>query len=259
MKGIIYYYSNTGNTKLAIEYLAYQLTSVSFTLFDMTCQESIDPGGFDLVGFATYADFLSPPELFRRFVGKLPHQKNKPAFVFNSYGHFSAGTRAHLYKRVSRRGFTVIAAHTLHMPENYAPMICMDVKNVHAPDERQMQSFNSFISQLDSLLQSGPVSRTPCSLPLHERLWPPFPRWLGKWQMGPKFIDTDKCTRCSLCARGCPYGAISIDDLPRFSESKCAACWRCYNRCPTQAIYTKKYRGRGHYPQPLPAVKEKLS
>lgn len=258
MKGIIFYYSNTGNTKCAIDYLTKKCSSISFTLFDLTRNNPPDPAGFDLVGFATYADFLSPPELFRRFVHKLPRQANKPSFVFNSYGNFNAGTLVHLCRTVSRQGFSVIAAHALHMPENYAPMICMGVANEQAPDKEQMASFDAFITHLDVLATSGSTPHPACVLPLRERLWPAFPRWLGKWQMGPKYVDNENCTRCGLCVRGCPYGAIHMDDLPRFTESKCAACWRCYNRCPTQAIYTKKYRGRGHYPQPLPAVKEKL-
>lgn len=258
MKGVIYYYSNTGNTKIAMEYLVKGIASVSFTLVDMTGKEFIKPDSFDIVGFATYADFLSPPELFKQYVARLPRQRRKPAFVFNSYGNFNAGTLAHLHRCIHRKGFTVIGTHALHMPENIAVMICMGIANEHAPDERQMKRFDEFISGLEEKIRSGIDACPETVLPLRERLWPAFPRWLGKWQMGPKFVDDTACTRCGLCAAGCPYGAIIMDDLPRFRESKCAACWRCYNRCPTQAIYTKKYRNRGHYPQPLPAVREKL-
>ena len=259
MNGVIYYYSNTGNTRLAMEYMAKRMQSVTFTLVDITVDPFISPDTFDLAGFATYADFLSPPDLIRRFIRKLPHQNNKPAFIFNSYGNLNAGTLAHLHRCVGSRGFTIIAAHALQMPANNVPLRCMGIVNEQAPDTRQMERFDTFISNLDKLTATGgSVPQESVMLPLKERIWPSFPRWLGKWQMGPKFVDAAACTRCGLCARGCPYGAIRMDDLPRFTEPKCAACWRCYNRCPTRAIYTRKYRGRGHYPAPLPAVREKL-
>jgi Fe-S-cluster-containing hydrogenase component 2 len=40
--------------------------------------------------------------------------------------------------------------------------------------------------------------------------------------------------------------------------SKCYGCWSCYNHCPKKAIYTRKFRGVGHYPKPNDLLKEKL-
>jgi len=46
--------------------------------------------------------------------------------------------------------------------------------------------------------------------------------------------------------------------VPRFDESLCYGCWACYNRCPVQAIYTKKLRGKGHYPGPTEELRKKI-
>ncbi len=258
MKVLFYYYSNMGNTRAACDYIMRNLPEVEWTLHDITLKEQFQSDHFDVIGFATWSHFLTSPELFHRFVKSLPRSENKPAFVFNTFGNFNAGTLAHLCHCISGRGYRIIAADALHMPDTRPVMICMNNANTDAPGQEEMLTFNRFISNIGTLLSGDPSTAPEVTLQPSRRFALRLPRWLGVWQMGPKFVDATACTRCGLCAAGCPYGAITMDDLPRFRESKCAACWRCYNRCPTQAIYTKKYRNRGHYPQPLPAVKEKL-
>lgn len=77
--------------------------------------------------------------------------------------------------------------------------------------------------------------------------------------MGEKYVVEEFCTECGVCEKGCPYGAIWLDPKPVFNMDRCHGCWSCYNHCPERAIYTKKYRGAGHYPRPSDLLREKLS
>ena len=76
--------------------------------------------------------------------------------------------------------------------------------------------------------------------------------------MGEKFVDEMLCKECGLCARGCPYNAITLNPKPQFDMTKCYGCWYCYNHCPEKAIYTEKFRGEGYYPKPNDQIQEKL-
>ena len=160
-------------------------------------------------------------------------------------------------------GFRVIIGHSLHTPESYPPMVARGRGNEYAPTSKEMNAFEAFIEELERVLEEAAagVEVKPRSVPISplNRLLPVYARTKAREDMGVKHIDEGLCTECSVCARICPYGAIELKPKPVFDMSKCYGCWGCYNRCPEKAIYTKKFRGIGHYPKPHERLREKLS
>jgi len=261
MKCLLCYFSGSGNTKLACEYLTRKITEVTFDLYDITSETQAQFDTYDIVGFACFADFLGPSKRMISFINSLPKQSGKYAFVFNTFGNFNGATSAVLQRLVTKKGFDVIAGHALHMPENIPNMIMMGLANTQAPDEKEMAAFTAFIDRMNALVtkfKAGDIIQT-LVLPLGERILFPIPRFAGKMMMGRKMIDTEKCTQCGICVRKCPYGAMRMETYPCFDEQKCGACWVCYNHCPSKAIYTKHFRGVAHYPEPIDEVKKKLT
>lgn len=51
----------------------------------------------------------------------------------------------------------------------------------------------------------------------------------------PKLI-VEKCTRCMICEKVCPYFAITMEDQITFDEDKCFSCGLCIVKCPVHAI-----------------------
>jgi heterodisulfide reductase subunit A len=53
-------------------------------------------------------------------------------------------------------------------------------------------------------------------------------------------VDEDKCTSCGICARVCPYNAITVDKRNKrpavVIEAACAGCGTCAAECPFDAI-----------------------
>jgi len=59
-------------------------------------------------------------------------------------------------------------------------------------------------------------------------------------------INTDECTFCGMCAKVCPYNAITAPDKkkgihPRVIEASCAGCGTCGADCPTGAITMRHF------------------
>lgn len=53
-------------------------------------------------------------------------------------------------------------------------------------------------------------------------------------------VDEDKCTSCGICARVCPYNAITVDKKNKrpavVIEAACAGCGTCAAECPFDAV-----------------------
>jgi dihydroorotate dehydrogenase (fumarate) len=49
-------------------------------------------------------------------------------------------------------------------------------------------------------------------------------------------LNEDKCTKCELCVRVCPYFAITMEDKITFDHNKCFGCGLCITKCPTKAL-----------------------
>jgi Na+-translocating ferredoxin:NAD+ oxidoreductase RNF subunit RnfB len=55
------------------------------------------------------------------------------------------------------------------------------------------------------------------------------------------YIDPEKCTGCTLCAKKCPVEAITGEpkQVHFIDNEKCVRCGQCIASCRFEAIYTK--------------------
>jgi ferredoxin/flavodoxin len=257
-KGVICYFSSTGNTKLACEYIVRHSVNIRYSLFNIVADTGLNLDEYEVVGFATFADYLGPQTVFTDFIRSLPRQSGKRAFAFNTFGLLNGGTLKTISKCLKTKGFDVFAHHALHMPESIATMIVLGLDSKQAPNLRELEKFKHFAAYVGNT-DAFTGGQRHYKLSLIDRISFSWPRWVSSITMGAKKIDGSLCTKCGLCIKICPYQAISMHDFPVFDQSKCHGCYGCYNRCPPKAIYTKMFRGKGHYREPPDAVKKKLA
>jgi NADH-quinone oxidoreductase subunit I len=58
---------------------------------------------------------------------------------------------------------------------------------------------------------------------------------------GKPVYDSNKCVYCTLCAKKCPAGALTVDRANKtwtLDEDKCVSCGTCAEVCPKNAIIT---------------------
>lgn len=262
MEAAICYYSGSGNTELACQYLAEQIQAVGFDFIDATETHQPNLAPYDVVGFATFTDFFAPPQRFRSFLTGLSPQEGTYAFVFNTYGSFSGKTLKVLADLAAARGYRILLGHSLHTPESYPPLNALGIRSESAPGPRELEAFEKFIDRLSTKIETLQAGGEPeiegAQLSLLERLMPALPRTTSQTLMSDKGVDAERCTECGTCVAVCPYGAIQLDPKPVFDDTRCYACWACYNHCPEQAIHTERFRDVGHYAQPNAELREKL-
>ena len=149
MKGLIFYFSGTGTTKLAIQYIASKINNIEFDFHDMNNKSIPDINQYTILAFATYAQFFSPPQYVKDFIESINKEEKKYAFVFNTYGLINGNTLSILGDLVKKRGDKLIAGFALNTPESSPIMIKYKVSE-NAPNERELIKFNEFIRNLDN-------------------------------------------------------------------------------------------------------------
>ena len=262
MKGIICYYSGSGNTKLACNYIKNKIKNADFDLYNIVKSDVPDFSKYDFAGFASFTDFGAPPKLLYSFIDKIDNQNGKNAFVFNTYGFMSGGTLKSMEQLLNSKGYNVLSGFTLHTPESYPPMRKRNKAFDDSPNTTELQRFDDFIQLLDKqindLKSDVEIQNVKIKSPFSS-LFLKFSREKAKKDFGIQNVDEQKCEECGVCMKGCPYEAITMNPKPIFNHHICAGCWYCYNHCKQKAIYTPKFTGKHQYPKPSEALNNKLN
>lgn len=262
MYGAILYFSLTGNTRMACEYIKGRAKNVEFDVINMRDGRK-DLSKYDLVGFATYSEGFSIAKYVKNYIDAMEKVKDKPAFVFSTFGRNNGATTWILAKWVRKKDYKVVLDYALHTPENHPPTIKTDQSYENSPDAQELSELNAFIDRLSELCLKiknkeniGPkeVEVKPIYKIMPELNSP----YLSRRIMGSKMADAKLCIKCGKCAKSCAYLAIKMNGFPEFIEKQCHGCWACYNICPKKAIYTKRFRQYANYPKPNKLLEEKL-
>ena len=75
------------------------------------------------------------------------------------------------------------------------------------------------------------------------RPYPEQPREYPDRTRGHVEVDIDTCVLCSLCARKCPTGAITVDRAAKLWEIErfgCIQCGCCVETCPKKCLSMKQ-------------------
>lgn len=262
-RGAIIYFSTTGNTKLACEYLSNRIPQIDFDLIDILDLKGVDLTVYESVGFATYCDFQGPPLLMLSSIGSLPKTNGKPSFILITYAAIHGHTMLAMRNAIEERGYRVLSGHAMRMPENYSPLRKKGMKGDEKPDAKDLEGFQNYIRALSDLLVAHHLGKNVDKSRIRIGFFNTFfrgkDRYKAKKEMGPKKVDLGLCTKCGMCERSCPYNAVKLDPTPKFDEDLCMGCFSCYNLCPIGAISTSKLTNEYRYPGPSEDLKKRMS
>ena len=130
-------------------------------------------------------------------------------------------TLVELEDTAKQSGFRVIAAVAAIAEHSIARQFASG-----RPDEQDAQQLTEFVRQIQGKLAAGDYSEP--AIPGNR----PYKK-AGGVGIVPK--PSKECTKCRVCAEGCPVQAIDPKDPAKVNEKACISCMRCVRRCPHSA------------------------
>jgi ferredoxin len=210
---------------------------------DIGAVDPADVGNYDLVVVGTPVFYYDVPENVKSWVASIPNLDGTAVASFATFGGDGGNqhnTAAELLKLLVKRGGTPVGMSTLGNMSTYAPTWSLGnekriLKFSSLPDKTTYESVRKFAREILKNAEDGARCKVKKEFDINDlfRYLPVI--WFSKLVTGTHTIDDQLCTKCEICVKHCPVGAI---DLSRFSvdTKKCIACLGCVNNCPAGAV-----------------------
>ncbi len=254
-RALVLTYSQTGYTRLygrliAAVWKAGGLKAVAADVreFDMATLPS-----YDLIVVGVPVFYWDVPGNVVTALAAAPRLGGVPVASFVTYGGHGGNqhnTARRLLMQLWRRGGLPVGMETFGAVSTFAPTWSLGneariLAFLHRPDEEIYDRVRRYaVAVLDRARQSTAVSyRKEFFAASFMRGAPSVA--LNKMLTGRHAIDEAACTRCGICEKMCPVGAIDLDTLT-VDTKRCISCLGCINNCPAGAV-DMTYMGKKVY------------
>lgn len=243
----ILYFTGTGNSLYAAEYLGEQLVKYNYSVEvkNISDVESMDTLKHRDILFFVYPIYGSTmPSQMRSFIKSLPESNGQRVGVIATQLAFSGDGSSILYSTFKKKGYIQKWGYQVNMPNNLSfrgsPFFQSADYEVH--EKRHLKRVRK---KLESVVDRVLIDRKRVwdSTIFHKLLAmsqrPLYKKYAIK-SYQESFSVNKNCIGCKKCINNCPAGVITWKDGVEFTHTEsCQVCLRCLNFCPTSAILHK--------------------
>lgn len=240
---MIYYFSATGNSKHAAEFIAQKTNDTAVSISDIINGKAKIDEKSEKTGFVFPVYFWGLPEIIKRFASmtEVKNSLGKYVYCVITCGATTGTADKMLAKRLGR---SMDYSFSLKMPDNY--VVLYDP----SPKEKAQKFLAHADKELENVCEDINNQEKKRAGSTAGELKSVFVSHLYDFfRTTKKFYADDKCISCGMCARNCPDGAIELKDgKPVWIKSKCQHCTACINCCPEESIqFGKETQNRRRY------------
>lgn len=247
---MIVYYTGTGNSRYAAEYLA---SATGDALVDAA--PYIQSGKAAALTSEKPWVFVSPtygwriPRIFREFIERGTFSGSREAYFVMTCGSEIGNAGAYLQKLCAEKEFVFRGVQEVVMPENYVAMF-------YVPGEAESAEIRSSADR--TLAQTADFMCAGKHFPHHAaalidrvRSTVVNPVFYAVCVKSRAFTVSDTCIGCGKCAKGCPVNGIEMKNGKPVWTGACTHCMACICGCPAAAIeYGRQSLGKPRYQCP---------
>lgn len=243
MKGILCYFSGTGNTKWIADRfkISFNEKGHKLDLFNIEEEESLNLKNYDFIIIGTPVHAETQPKIVDDFIKNLPKSKNNmKCIVYSTQGALKAAAAHIIKKKLTEKNYNIIITEMFKISNNY--YFAFGVKpNTNVIEENLKRAEKKVISDVEYFLKTdvpkGKISII--RIGAGDILGKTFRKFLPR--MSRNLTSTEMCTKCGLCLRNCPKGNITFQNGQAVFHSNCILCMRCIHICPINGV---RYNGK---------------
>lgn len=244
-KTCIHYFTGTGNSRRAVDILERELKKSGqecvIRLIEKDSRPMIDGCDAHILIFPVYSWTL--PALVQRYVRRFKGVSGIKAASLAICGGGAFQASAQARRMLSRRGLNVVIDFEAIYPDNWTQMMSPPAG---AAMETMLNGGDQAVLEFARLWQAGQTYTHKYSPALGLLGWLIGGAFitLGRRILGKFYIADSSCNGCSLCAKACPAGCITMKargTVPAW-KFNCEDCCRCINICPQKSIQFSLFR-----------------
>lgn len=233
---MILYFSGTGNSKFAAEFLADHLKDQCVSLNDILKHKK-EPSFKSEKPFVVCAPIYAGryPGIVMKLLRKAQFAGSKRIYYVATLGSKSCSCEPSLRKMTSEKGMQTAGLFFLTMPNNYVPG-----GNIPSKADAEYQLKYVSVPELYKIADTISINDTlpeGTANPVTTALSSSVNTLYNKFMVSSdNFVVNENCVVCRKCEKVCPVNNIIIINGDPVFRKRCIGCYGCINVCPRKAI-----------------------
>lgn len=242
MKGVLCYFSGTGNTKWVADKFKYyfNMKNIELDLINIEEKQDIDINKYNflIIGTPIYAELH--PKIVDTFLNDLPQGNRIKTILYSTQGAQKASAVQVMESKIKNKDYNVISKLMFKMTNNFYFSVGKkssekEIEEILLNCERKIKNIVDNFVEKKYIQESVNGFRVILSKIVSRY----FNNYLPNLSRN---LSTSKdCTKCGRCLRNCPQNNITFENGYVVFHSKCMMCLRCVYICPTNEI---KYKNK---------------
>jgi len=246
-KGIIHYFTGTGNTAHAVKIISERLHAAGHEVRTWQVKKDILPPvevfDYHIIAFPVLS--WSAPVMMKKYIRKMHRSENTKTAILAINGAiirngklvkgYTGQAIEKLENILKRKKYDVFLTSNASFPDNWTqasnPCNSQDTEIITPLGDIEVHEFiGKFMEGRKELYRCG----------FFNKVWTYMVGGLfgliGRRVFGKFFIADENCSGCAICAKACPAQTIKMKQKKPFWNTSCEDCNRCINICPEKAI-----------------------
>lgn len=247
-KGLVVWYSQTGNTKRIGRVIASAWRKQGIQVKESDYR-AIDPAtlsAYDIIAAGSPVYYYEVPENFREWLRTIPDITGTPVASFVTFGGTGGNqhnTACELLGLLSKKGGVPAGIATFGNMSTFAPTWSTgSVKRIlrysHLPDNDTFTAARNYADIVLLNVKNGKEIQVKSKISFNNMIRGGISIGFTKLVITEHRIDEKKCIACGTCEKTCPVSAIGPGRDP-VDTDRCIACFGCVNNCPVNAVRIK--------------------